>query len=101
MSSLNKIKDRKLAQIAGIIISQIAVVGPIARIRTRAMYNFLKTRFLQSERYSSSESYNREITIDKNTREEARFWIRNIQRFNGQSIFKIFSILAFSCKTSI
>ena len=98
MSSLNKIKTRKLAQITGIIISQIAVLGPIARIRTRAMYNCLKTRLLQSERYSSSDSYNREITIDRNTREEAHFWIRNTQRFNGQSILKIFSVLVFSCK---
>ena len=98
MSSTNKIKARKLAQIAGIIISQIVALGPIARIRTRAMYNCLKTSLLQSEPYSSSESYNREITIDKNTREEARFWIRNIQRFNGQSILKIFSILAFYYK---
>jgi hypothetical protein len=62
------------------------------------MYTCLKTKLLQSERYSSSESYNQEITIDKNTREEARFWIRNIHRFNGQSISKIFSILAFYCK---
>ena len=98
ISSSSKIKARKLAQIAGIIISQIAALGPIARIRTRAMYNCLKTRLLQSERYSSSESYNQEITIDKNTREEARFWIRNIHRFNGQFISKIFSILAFYCK---
>jgi hypothetical protein len=94
MSSLNRIKARKLAQIAGIIISQIAALGPIARIRTRGMYHCLKTRLLQSEHYSSSESYNREITIDKNTREEALFWIRNIQRFNGQSISQIFSVLS-------
>ncbi len=86
MSSLNRIKVRKLAQIAGIIISQIATLGPIARIRTRGMYHCLKTRLLQYEHYSSSESYNREITIDKNTCEEALFCIRNIQRFNGQSI---------------
>ena len=32
MSSLNKIKARKLVQIAGIIISHIASLGPIARI---------------------------------------------------------------------
>ncbi len=98
MLSLNRIKVRKLAQIAGIIISQIAALGPIARIRTRGMYHCLKTRLLQSEHYSSSESYNREITIDKNTHEEARFWIKNIQRFNGQSILKIFSVLSFFCK---
>jgi hypothetical protein len=62
------------------------------------MYHCLKTRLLQSEHYSSSESYNREITIDKNTLEESRFWIKNIQRFNGQSILKIFSVLSFFCK---
>ncbi len=49
MSSLRKIEARKLAQIAGIIISQIAALGPIARIRTRAMYHCLKTRLLPSE----------------------------------------------------
>jgi hypothetical protein len=98
MLSLNRIKGRKLAQIAGIIISQIVSLGPIARIRTRGMYHCLKTRLLQSEHYSSPESYNREITIDKNTHEEARFWIKNIQRFNGQSILKIFSVLSFFCK---
>ena len=98
MSSLRKIKDRKLAQITGIIISQIAALGPIARIRTRVMYNCLKTRLLPSEHYSSSKSYDREIIIDKNTIEEAHFWTRNIQRFNGQSILKIFSILTFFCK---
>ncbi len=65
MSSLSRIKARKLAQIAGIIISQIATLGPIARIRTRGIHHCLKTRLLQSEHYSSSESYNREITIDK------------------------------------
>ena len=85
MSSLKKIKDRKLAQISGIIISQIASLGPIARIRTRTMYSCLKTRLLPTEHYSSPKSYDREITIDKNTIEEAHFWIRNIQRFNGQS----------------
>ena len=98
MSSLNRIKDRKLTQIVGIIISQIASLGPIARIRTRGMYHCLKTRLLQSEHYFSSESYNREITIDKNTHEEARFWIKNIQRFNGQSILEIFSVLSFFFK---
>jgi len=98
MSSLRKIKARKLAQIAGIIISQTAALGPITRIRTRAMYHCLKTRLLPFEHYSSSESYDREIILDKNTHEEAQFWIRNIQRFNGQSILKIFSILAFFCK---
>ncbi len=98
MSSLNRIKTRKLAQISGIIISHIVSLDPIARIRTRSMYHCLKTRLLQSEHYSSSESYNREITIDKNTHEEARFWIKNIQRFNGQSILKIFSVLSFFFK---
>jgi hypothetical protein len=44
MSSLRKMKARKLAQIAGIIISQIAVLGPIDRIRTRSMYNCLKAK---------------------------------------------------------
>ena len=73
MSSLNRIKDRKLAQIAGIIISQIATLVPMPRIRTRGMHHCLKTRLLQSEHYSSSESYNREITIDKNTYEDTRF----------------------------
>jgi hypothetical protein len=46
MSSLNRIKVRKLAQIAGIIVSQIVSLGPIARIRTRSMYHCLKTRLL-------------------------------------------------------
>jgi hypothetical protein len=52
MSSLNRIKARNLTQIAGIIISQIASLGPITRIRTRGMYHCLKTRLLQSEHYS-------------------------------------------------
>jgi hypothetical protein len=46
MSSLNRIKDRKLVQIAGIIVSQIVTLGPIARICTRGMYHCLKTRLL-------------------------------------------------------
>ena len=98
MSSLRKFKARKLAQMAGIIISQIVGLRPIARIRTRTLYHCLKTRLLPSEHYSSSESCDREIIIDKNTHEEARFWIRTVQRFNGQSILKIFSILAIFCK---
>lgn len=51
--SIRKIKDRKLSQIDGIIISQIAALGPIlqciARICNRKMFHYLKSRLYPYE----------------------------------------------------
>ena len=37
-------RAQSLAQIAGVIMSQVAAIGPMARIRTRYIYGCIKTR---------------------------------------------------------
>jgi hypothetical protein len=66
-------------------MSQVAVIGPIARIRTRYIYVCIKTRVFPLER-SSTESYDRVVFLDENTVKELQFWIRNVRKYNGQDI---------------
>ena len=73
-------RARRLAQIAGVIMSQVAAIGPIARIRTRYIYACIKTRLFPLEK-SSTESYDRVVLLDENIVMELQFWI--VRKYNG------------------
>ena len=92
-------RARRLAQIAGVIMSQVAAIGPIARIRTRYIYACIKTRLFPLER-SSTESYDRVVFLDENTVKELQFWIRNVRKYNGQDIIWSPTSLSYHCYTS-
>ena len=53
-------RARLLSPFDGVIMSQIAAIGPIARIRTRYIYACIQTRLFAGER-SSSELYDRVV----------------------------------------
>jgi hypothetical protein len=91
---------RKVSQTAGVIMSQIASLGPIARIRTRSMYACISSRLLPFETSMTSESYDRLVFIDEKTYEECAFWCKNIDKYNGRDIDIAVIQLAYHCLTS-
>ena len=78
-------RARLLSQFAGIVMSQIAAIGPIAGIRTRYIYACIQTRLFAGER-PSSESYDRVVFVDEKTRKELYFWAHKTYKHNGQDI---------------
>ena len=68
---------RKLASIVGQIISMSLAIGPVSRLRTRALYLVLNSR-----RYWSDV-----LPLSCASREELLFWKSSLTAFNGQSIW--------------
>ena len=92
-------RARLLSQFAGVIMSQIAALGPIARIRTRYIYACIQTRLFEGER-SSSESYDRVVFVDEKARKELYFWSHKTHQYNGQDIIWSMSTLSYHCRTA-
>ena len=70
------ITARSLASVVGQIISMSLALGPVTRLRTRAMYSVLNQRKCWSDR----------LRLSRDAQEELSFWQHNIDQFNGQSI---------------
>ena len=68
---------RSLASIVGQIISMSLAVGPVSRLRTRALYLLINQRMCWSDRLSLSEDACNEL----------QFWQQNIVALNGRSIW--------------
>lgn len=68
---------RQLAKIAGSVISMALAVGPISRLCTRQMYYTIESR---------SSSWDTAISLSPALLEELRFWLFNIDYFNGFAI---------------
>lgn len=65
---------RSLASVVGQIVSMSLALGPVTRLRTRAMYFVLNQRRYWSDR----------LTLSSDARDELSFWRHNIDQFNGQ-----------------
>ena len=100
--SSSHLRARQLAQLAGLIMSQIAALGPMVRIRTRSIYSNIKTCFHDNVGQFSTRStdYDLLISINDDTRLEITFWSRNITQYNWQCIAYIFPVMSFHCKTA-
>lgn len=68
---------RALASVVGQIISMSVALGPVARLRTRAMYVILNQRRCWSDK----------LVLSEDASDELRFWFQNVDTFNGQSIW--------------
>ena len=72
-----RVRVHSLASIAGQIISMSLAVGPVARLRTRALYSVINQRF----------SWNDSLYLTPDVREELRFWQTQIPFLKGQPIW--------------
>ena len=73
----NKVAARFLASVVGQIISMSLAVGPVSRLRTRAMYAVLNQRKFWSDW----------LTLSLDALNELQFWKQSIDIFNGRSIY--------------
>lgn len=67
-----------VASITGKIISLGLAIGSIARLRTRALYTLLHTR----------QSWGDVLILSEEAKAEVSFWLKNLQQFNGQPIWR-------------
>ena len=73
----NRVCVRKLASIVGLTISMSLAIGPVSRLRTRALYHVLNSR-----RYWSDV-----LPLSCASCDELLFWKSSLTAFNGQSIW--------------
>ena len=73
---LHAITARILASIVGQIISMSLAIGPIVRLRTRALYGIINQRMFWSDR----------LALSIEARDELNFWQHNIVQLNGRAI---------------
>ena len=69
---------KEISRIAGQIISMGIAIGPLTRLFTRHMYQFIESRHSWSQRK----------TVDEDTHRELQFWHDNIRIRNGFGIKK-------------
>ena len=74
---LHAITARILASIVGQIISMSLAIGPIVRLRTRALYGIINQRIFWSDR----------LALSNEARDELNFWQHNIVQLNGRAIW--------------
>lgn len=91
---------RLISRIAGIIMSQVSAIGPMARIRTRSMYACIQTRLLTGESCSKAESYDLLVFVNDDTKKELLYWVSNTKKVNGRAISTRISELSYHCFTS-
>ena len=77
--SSSKITARKLASLAGSIISMGLALGPVVRMWTRAIYRVI----------NSANSWNQKVDLSAETAHEIKFWSECLDQFNGQPIWPI------------
>ena len=73
---LGKVQVRLLASIAGQIISMSLAVGPVARLRTRALYDVINRR----------SSWHDSLCLRPDVHEELLFWQTQTPFLKGQPI---------------
>ena len=69
---------KKIASLTGKIIALGIAIGPVTRLRTRALYALLE---------SKSSWYDRLVLSDE-ARREVSFWSSSLQQYNGQPIWR-------------
>ena len=68
---------RTLASIVGQIMSMSLAIGPVARLRTRALYSAINSR----------QSWSDKLLLSDDAKLELSFWKECIPMFNGQAIW--------------
>ena len=77
LSPLPESPSKCLAKIVGKIISMNLAIGPVSRLRTRALYAAINSRC----------SWCDSVIIPTDAQEELLFWYHNIEYVNGKSIW--------------
>ena len=77
VSAAALVNARALASVVGQIISMSVALGPVTRLRTRAMYAVLNQRSCWADK----------LSLSKGASEELSFWLQNITSYNGLSIW--------------
>ena len=66
---------RSLAKVTGQVLSMSIAVGPVTRLRTRALYEMINSRLF----------WNQLLQITDDAREELLFWLCSAEALNGRS----------------
>ena len=77
--SSSKATARKLASLAGSIISMGLALGPVVRMWTRAIYRVI----------NSANSRNQKVDLSAEAAHEINFWSECLDQYNGQPIWLI------------
>ena len=77
ISALEKVPVRALGSVVGQIMSMGLALGPITRLRTRALYALI----------NSSTSWSDRLQINTEAQMELNFWAENIDSLNGEPIW--------------
>ena len=72
-----KLHAKYLASIVGKIISMSLATGSVSRLMTRSLYGLLNTR----------QAWCDMLTVSPEAMAELKFWLHEIERFNGQDIW--------------
>ena len=72
-----RVPVKTLASIVGRIISMSLAIGPVTRLRTRALYALI----------NSKRSWCDVLGLPANAREELEFWFKNVDCLNGKPIW--------------
>ena len=77
-----KTSARRIAKVAGTLISMGPAIGPLARLFTRRMYAFM----------DDAPSWDANVTFTPDLTEELKFWLANINQLNGYKIKSMHAI---------
>ena len=69
---------RSIASLVGKLISFTLAVGPIARLRTRALYRVIESRV----------TWKSCVVLSEEAKGELKFWFDNLEFLNGQNIWR-------------
>ena len=72
-----KLHAKYLASIVGRIISMSIAIGPVSRLMTRSLYCLLNT----------CQAWCDMLTVSPEAMAELKFWLHEIEKFNGQDIW--------------
>ena len=89
ISKVTQPTARAIARLAGCIISMLLGVGPVARMRTRAMYSDIR----------EASSWDQLIGLSSETSAEIEFWLTSFDKYNGFPIWPtspVVDVLTFS-----
>ena len=73
----SRVPVKRLASIIGKIISMSLAIGPVSRLKTRALYTAINSR----------RSWCDSVSLPQNAKEELEFWFRSINSLNGKPIW--------------
>ena len=73
----SRVHIRTLSSIVGQIISMSLAIGPVARLRTRALYSVINARITWSDR----------LVLSEDAKSELKLWKECLPAYNGQAIW--------------